>query len=1319
MTTYSFTIYITGAGTAMQGGGTSNAGHMWYSLNSSAGETGSYGFAPKDVKDTGLPVLGRIVDDDISSYINPAYSKTMTLTETEYNRLKEFGDFPFAHGFDSTYWAPTNSCVDFVWKALEFAGFNPSMHQGSLLPLDNRDDLQRFMNLPQGEQLQLTKWLTELFPVTGISWTNESYETLITQLQTSFKLAEVTMSPLVLDLDGDGVETTTSSKTGVHFDLDKSGFAEQAGWVGKDDGLLVRDLNGDGKITHGGELFGNHTVLKSGSQVANGFEALKDLDDNNDGKVDANDSAYASLRVWKDLNSDGVTEDGELITLEQAGVQSLNVRYTDQGTGATKDAQGNQHQQLGSYTKADGSTQQMDDVWFSVDTAHTVNLNTVTVSDEIAALPDVAGMGNLCSLHQAMARDESGQLKALVAQWQSSSDKTQDAVLDNLIYHWAGVQDVDPSSRGVYFGDARKLEVVEMMAGKEYFQMGWWSDPEPDASVVLLSIYDQVKAYTLQTLYWQTDAQPLLENLSLQWVEADPTAEVGSAAASAHFVWDVSALTEALYERFATEELNQAAQEFLCFQQGLKDHGGDELVNALRSQASQYTDKDNPFFALLLRSPSEELKTGTSLADTLIANDSNATVLLGFSGNDHLYGASKDDVLDGGEGNDSLDAGNGNDTLTGGTGADTLYGSYGNDTYVFNQGDSADTIYDYDYTAGNIDTLQLGAGLLAGDVTVGRVSNDLKLSWGTDSVTIQNYFSGTYYQVEKISFADGTTWGVADVAGKLTQNGTAYADYMYGLNDYANRMNGLGGNDYISGGGKDDVLDGGEGNDVLDSGYGNDTLTGGTGNDALYGGYGNDTYVFNQGDSADTIYDYDYTAGNIDTLQLGAGLLAGDVTVGRVSNDLTLSWGTDSVTVLKYFSSTYYQVEKISFADGTTWGVADVAGKLTQNGTAYADYMYGLNDYANRMNGLGGNDYLYGGNQDDVMNGGEGNDSLDAGNGNDTLTGGTGADTLYGGYGNDTYVFNQGDGADTIYDVEYTAGNVDTLQLGAALLVTDTTLDRIGSDLKLSWGADTVTVQNYFSGTYYQVEKISFADGTTWGMVDVAGKLTQNGTAYADYMYGLNDYANRMNGLGGNDMLLGGNQDDVLDGGEGSDYMLGYVGNDTYTIDSETDVVYEDYNQGTDTVLSSVSCTLASNCENLSLTGVTAINGVGNSLNNVLVGNAAANTLTGGTGADQFVFNTALSGTNVDTITDFSRSEGDVIALSSVVFTKLQGKVNLSSYFRLSTQTPQDDDDYLVYNSTTGQLAYDATGNASAAAVVFATLINKPQDFTAAQMVVI
>ncbi len=72
---------------------------------------------------------------------------------------------------------------------------------------------------------------------------------------------------LVIDLDGDGVETTTMEK-GTHFDHDGNGFAERSGWIGKDDGLLVRDINGNGQIDNGTELFGNNSVLSSGQKAA-------------------------------------------------------------------------------------------------------------------------------------------------------------------------------------------------------------------------------------------------------------------------------------------------------------------------------------------------------------------------------------------------------------------------------------------------------------------------------------------------------------------------------------------------------------------------------------------------------------------------------------------------------------------------------------------------------------------------------------------------------------------------------------------------------------------------------------------------------------------------------------------------------------------------------------------------------------------------------------------------------------------------------------------------------------------------------------------
>jgi hypothetical protein len=117
-----------------------------------------------------------------------------------------------------------------------------------------------------------------------------------------FGEAEITRSPLVLDLDGDGVETIDRSYGNIYFDHDGNGFSENSGWVNEDDGILVRDMNDNGTIDGGSELFGNETVLSNGLKADNGFEALKKLDSNNDNAFDADDNAWDQLRVWKDVN---------------------------------------------------------------------------------------------------------------------------------------------------------------------------------------------------------------------------------------------------------------------------------------------------------------------------------------------------------------------------------------------------------------------------------------------------------------------------------------------------------------------------------------------------------------------------------------------------------------------------------------------------------------------------------------------------------------------------------------------------------------------------------------------------------------------------------------------------------------------------------------------------------------------------------------------------------------------------------------------------------------------------------------------------------
>ena len=127
---------------------------------------------------------------------------------------------------------------------------------------------------------------------------------IISKIKDLFETAEGTRSPLVVDLDGDGVETVTA-EGGVYFDHDANGFKENSGWVGQDDGILVRDINGNGTIDNGTELFGNNSVLSSGEKAVNGFEALKDLDDNNDGIFDRNDKAWNEVKIWQDKNFNG------------------------------------------------------------------------------------------------------------------------------------------------------------------------------------------------------------------------------------------------------------------------------------------------------------------------------------------------------------------------------------------------------------------------------------------------------------------------------------------------------------------------------------------------------------------------------------------------------------------------------------------------------------------------------------------------------------------------------------------------------------------------------------------------------------------------------------------------------------------------------------------------------------------------------------------------------------------------------------------------------------------------------------------------------
>ncbi|MDB9451846.1 calcium-binding protein, partial [Dolichospermum circinale] len=126
-------------------------------------------------------------------------------------------------------------------------------------------------------------------------------------------------------------------------------------------------------------------------------------------------------------------------------------------------------------------------------------------------------------------------------------------------------------------------------------------------------------------------------------------------------------------------------------------------------------------------------------------------------------------------------------------------------------------------------------------------------------------------------------------------------------------------------------------------------------------------------------------------------------------------------------------------------------------------------------------------------------------------------------------------------------------------------------------------------------------------------------------------------GNAGNNVITGNSANNTLDGGAGNDTLIGGTGDDIYIVDSITDIITENANGGTDTIQSSVTFSIATNVENLTLTGTTAINGTGNAGNNIITGNGVNNTLTGGLGVDRFDYRTLADSvfSNFDVITDF------------------------------------------------------------------------------------
>ena len=145
---------------------------------------------------------------------------------------------------------------------------------------------------------------------------------------------EEPVSPLIVDMAGDGFRFTNVDIDPVAFDIDNDGSWERSAWTeaGTDDAFIARDLNDNGVIDNGGELFGDATLLMDGSTADNGYEALKELDlptlgGNGDGVLDRRDKAFRNLYLWVDLNHDGFSDETELWPMRKEKNAVLSLKY--------------------------------------------------------------------------------------------------------------------------------------------------------------------------------------------------------------------------------------------------------------------------------------------------------------------------------------------------------------------------------------------------------------------------------------------------------------------------------------------------------------------------------------------------------------------------------------------------------------------------------------------------------------------------------------------------------------------------------------------------------------------------------------------------------------------------------------------------------------------------------------------------------------------------------------------------------------------------------------------------------------------------------
>ncbi|PBP80922.1 calcium-binding protein, partial [Pseudomonas syringae] len=764
-----------------------------------------------------------------------------------------------------------------------------------------------------------------------------------------FKSAQNYVDPLVLDLDGDGIETV-SNTAGVVFDFDGDGKKNGTGWVSADDGVVVLDRDGNGSITDGSEMFGVDSVLRSGLKARNGFEALADLDSNEDGIFDIDDEQFESVRVWQDFNQDGISQATELKTLKHLGIVSINAAGVNHGAINNENIISN----LGAYTRIDAlsgveTSGVVGTIDFAQNTFYREFSDTIELDQVAKYLPNMQGSGAVRDLREASMLSDS--LKQALADYTSVGTRQEQlALVGRLLSAWAGTstmesfdERIEDLSTGYYKvkfsyswekpdtsfiasnngvsstpGSAKeptdaqlaqqsaleKIKILEAFTGIQYFNFSAKEEAEGGDKKVIFSASSGNSAGGRRNVVALMTGPIYIteENLSLQGFQID---QVNSAYnALIESVYNGLLLQTRLQDYTSLLKLKWSENGFVTDYSGIINAlevaraidpvkaivDGAELAAALQEGAW------NNSIAIWLKeldvAQLAQLKSVYGGANAVFLSSGFSINYSGTGSADFLIGAEGGNYLEGYAGNDFIMGDAGDDSLGGGSGSDVLSGGEGNDSIYGGSGNDllqGDTGSDYLNGGEGSDTYFFQSG------------------WGQD--TIVNLDSTSNKQ-DVIRFSEDISPNDMAVArngddlllirresnDRVTVSGYFDRDvtssYMLELISFSNGIQ------WSVEDIKAMVIVTTDGNDKVWGYATDDTLNGGSGDDSLYGQAGNDT------------------------LQGGAGV---DSLSGGAGNDALF--------------------------------------------------------------GEGGNDYLYGGAGTDQLSGGDGSDYLTGGEGNDTLTG--------------------------------------------------------------------------------------------------------------------------------------------------------------------------------------------------------------------------------------------------------------------------------------------------------------------------------------------